>query len=143
MSIFDEMQSAYEGNGDRKLLAELGLRTHGFGRDWTDIGTVIHREAEETDHGLRPATEVKVEVSALPAQFWRFTILRPREEIEDLEEEDENGRDWRCVYTPRQVIQFSTGSGSFSKYWEVAKLIAEHMIGIDHLDSEKENLHKS
>lgn len=128
---------AYTHNGDAKLLASLGLRTTDFGREWTDLGTVeIYPRATENGYnaltGPCPATTVKVEVVAYPAQFWRFTVTRPRDEVMDDEHAPYG---FRAVYEPVQVYEISTGSGSFSGYWPAVKLIAEHMLEIKRLDS--------
>lgn len=85
--------SAGRHNGDWNLLEQLGLRRAGFRREWTDLGTVRSED-----------WRIKVEVSAIPAQFWRFSI---------------NRRDGKEKFVVR------TGSGSFSGYWPVAKRVAE------------------
>lgn len=137
------MSDAYEHNGDRVLLESLGLRTTGFGRDFTDLGTVVLEEAKEQTYGnpeetkVCPATTIKVEVGALPAQFWRFTITRPRDEVEELPGKDERGRDrWRSVCEPAEVFVMTTGSGGFGTYWPMAKLIARHMADVERVDVE-------
>lgn len=123
---------AYTHNGDRKLLQELGLAVFGFGVDWIDLGTVVLFEAEERTYGnppetkTAPATTVKVEVSCLPAQFWRFTVTRPRDQVDELGE----GR-WRTVYEPVEVFEITTGSGGFSGYWPGVKQIAGHCFEVE------------
>jgi hypothetical protein len=75
---------------DWQLMRGLGLRTN-FDRDWTDVGTI------EVVY-----TTVKVEVSALPAQFCRFTITR----------------------SDGEVVTVSTGSGGFGRYWPLVEQYA-------------------
>lgn len=107
------MSDAYRHNGDHELLGSLGLRQYGFGRDWTALGTVT---LEKPNAGAgRPAATVEVEVCALPAQFWRFTITRP---VWDEGSES---------YGTEQHVM-TTGSGGFSDFWHVAKLAATNMI---------------
>lgn len=116
---------AYES--DRALLESLGLRTQDFGRDWTDLGTVTVEEAEpRNEYGPRPAATVRVEVAALPAQFWRFTVTRPRDESETLPD----GR-VRGIYEPVETRVVTTGSGNFGEYWPAAKMIAQHVLDVE------------
>lgn len=103
--------AAYEHNGDRALMESLGLKTTGFGRDHTDIGTVVVEEAR----GGKPAATVKVEVTALPAQFFRFTVTRPCD--------DGDG-------TTAEVFVIRTGTGGFSEYWPMAREIARNMVNV-------------
>lgn len=128
------MSGAYTHNGDRALMAELGLRTDGFDSEFTPLGTVVVEEAEpDGQFGPRPAVEVAVEVSALPAQFFRFTIRRPRDEVEDLPEgetDPHTGHGWRGVYEPVEVFVMTTGSGGFGDYWPIAKAVAQNMVNI-------------
>lgn len=135
--MLDTPCGAYTHNGDRALMESLGLKVDDFGRDWTDLGTVIVSEAEDAGFGPKPASTVKVEVTALPAQFWRFTITRPRDEIEDIPDDappvpHEQGSvgagRWRAVYEPVEVFEMRTGSGAFSTYWPAADLFAQHML---------------
>ena len=129
--------AAYDHNGDRALLESLGLRATGFNQDWTNLGTVTVHEAREQTYGnpqetkVCPAATVQAEVRALPAQFWRFTITRPRDEIEDLGED--GGGLWRSVYEPVKRFVVTTGSGGFSNYWPTAKAIAGNMIDVEQL----------
>lgn len=118
--------SAYTHNGDHDLLASLGLKTDDFGREWTPLGTVVVQEAEPNgEFGPRPAATVDVEVSALPAQWWRFTISRPRDDSETVDGEV------RGIYEPLERFVMTTASGGFTTYWPIAKLIAEHMLYIE------------
>jgi hypothetical protein len=138
-----ERCGAYTHNGDRDLLLSLGLKADNFGRDWTDLGTVIVSEAEpDGEFGPKPASTIKVEVSAYPAQFWRFTITTPRDECEDIPDDappqpHEQGNSaykrWRAVYEPVEVYRVRTGSGGFSRYWPMAREIAEHMVIVERL----------
>lgn len=87
--------SAYDR--DIPLLLMHGLRTSDSGHeDWSDLGIVTLYPGET-------ATTIKVEVSSMPAQFWRFTITDR-------------------VEGPDVVIK--TGSGTFSEYWPAAVLVA-------------------
>lgn len=81
---------AYYHNGDWDLMRSLGLQTN-FNREMTNVGTV------ELAY-----TTVKVEVAALPAQFFRFTVVGP---------------------TGRTTV-VRTGSGGFGDYWEPVKRFA-------------------
>lgn len=122
---------AYEHNGDRALMESLGLRTTDFGRGWTDLGIVTVQEAEpDGEYGSRPAATVKVEVSAMPAQFWRFTVSRPRDDAETLPDGTVRG-----IYEPIEVRIITTGSGSFGTYWPMAKLMAEHCLSVENADA--------
>jgi hypothetical protein len=123
--IWDEgLMRAY--SWDEPLMRVLGLRTTGFEREWTDLGTVTVEEAEpEGEYGPRPAATVKVEVLALPAQFWRFTVTRPRDEAETVDGEV------RGIYEPVEIRVITTGSGSFSEYWPSARLVASHCLNVE------------
>lgn len=101
MTAFDLDCGAYRHNGDHELMTSLGLRTWSFHQEFTDLGTVIINEVHEESS----AATIKVEVSALPAQFWRFTVTQ------------EEG-----------VTVLTTGSGGFSDYWPIAKLVADNML---------------
>lgn len=131
MDIFSDVQSAYEFNGDRKLLESLGLKTTGFRRERTELGTVVLYEEQEEYGKLRPATEIRVAVTALPAQFWTFVVLRPREFIKELPYGD-----WTPLYEPREEIEISTGSGSFGEYWPGIIKVADHSFEVKHLGDE-------
>jgi hypothetical protein len=121
---------AYTHNGDHELLESLGLRTWNFERAWTPLGTVVVQDAEpDGEYGPRPATTVDVAVSALPAQFWRFTITRPRDDCETV-----NGK-VRGIYTPLEHFVMTTGSGAFGTYWPMAKALAKHMINVETPDA--------
>lgn len=104
--------AAYTHNGDHALLESLGLRADWDAEgEWVDLGTVVVQE--RSGHEI-PAT-VKVEVYAAPAQFYRFTVVRP-------DEDDRRTAD---------TLTIRTGSGGFSTFWPTAKLVAENMIQID------------
>lgn len=126
---------------DQAVLLSLGLSTHsGIGDDgWVDLGTVVVHRAENQTFGdpeetkICPATTVRVEVYSAPAQFWRFTVTRPRDEIEELGEAD-GRRLWRAVYEPVEVFEITTGSGSFSEYWPGVKLVAEHCFEVERVE---------
>lgn len=144
MGLLSETCGAYTHNGDRDLMASLGLRP-GVLRagEWTDLGTVTLRAAEEQTYGnpeetkLCPATTVKVEVCAYPAQFWRFTITRPQDQTEHYGK-DERGIDlWRAIYEPVERFVMTTGSGGFSNYWETAKAVAENMVNVERLTDQR------
>lgn len=115
---------AYTHSGDEELLGSLGLLTRADGPGWHDLGTATIQEAEMVEGVRRPAATVQVEVMALPAQFWRFTITRPRDETEEL-----GGGKWRPVYEPVERCVLETGSGAFSGYWPTAQLFAKNMLG--------------
>jgi hypothetical protein len=90
----------YSHNGDSRLAKKLGLadeskwrRTEG---SWIELGTVT------VDLSPAEAATVRVEVAPMPAQFWRFSIIRP-------------GGD---------KINLSTGSGGLGKYWPAAHVFA-------------------
>lgn len=118
------MVDAYES--DRPLMESLGLRTVVFDRGWTDLGTVTVEKAEPRgEFGPRPASTVRVEVLALPAQFWRFTVTRPRDACETVDGEV------RGIYEPLEVLTVTTGSGSFAEYWPVATMIANHVLDVE------------
>lgn len=90
---------------DRELMTGLGLRIEGFERDWTDIGTVELGEGGPI---------VQVSVAAAPALFWRFTINRQASGQMD-----------------REILQVSTGSGSFSEYWPAVQQVAHHCFEVE------------
>lgn len=115
------MTSAYTHNGDRDLMLSLGLRVDNFARGWTALGTVVVVPAEQE----RPAATVEVEVLALPAQAWRFTITRPRDAVEDL---PDGG--WRAVYEPLERFVMNTGTGGFGEFWPTARMVALHWLTI-------------
>lgn len=95
---------------DEVALAMLGLRTTGFTRDWTTLGTVVIHDRTPV------ATTVKVEVAALPAQFWRFTVRRPADKDGPVEAES---------------LVITTGSGRFTDYWPSVCLVADNCLHID------------
>lgn len=145
------MHDAYEHNGDRELMESLGLQTTDFGREWTDLGTVTVEAARTERFGKvagkrmtpepeyhRPAATVKVEVSAMPAQFWRFTITRPREEIEDWKGGGTT-YGFRPIYEPVERFTMRTGSGGFGEYWTAAKACAQNCLSIQKEDDHDGN----
>lgn len=114
----------YSHNGDDRLFKKLGLKTKGWKKhEWNDLGVVtVHEEDDERTPTI-PASEVRVEVYACPAQFFRFTILRPQDE---------------SIPTPRERIVISTGSGGFRDYWPTAELLAQHRLKPDFVGYEGE-----
>lgn len=108
--MFDSLMKAY--SDEIPLMTELGLRIFGYTRDWLDIGTV---QLHEPDEYHPNPTLIKVEVSAMPAKFWRFTITKDSDTIEPTLEK----------------IVVSTGSGLFTTYWPSIKLIADNMLVIE------------
>lgn len=131
--IFGDTFDAY--SGDKGLMASLGLRTWGFKHEWTDLGTVVVEEADTENEyncptGPRPAATVKVEVSAMPAQFWCFTVTRPRDEVKHLDDGS-----WHSVYEPVERFEVKTGSGSFSEYWPMAKALAQHTLTVQRIEN--------
>ena len=114
MGVIDPPYSAYEE--DAKLMASLGLKTTDWpAHEFVDLGTVVVHEEDTDRTPPTPAAEVKVKVYACPAQFWRFTVLRPQDE---------------SIPTPRERIEITTGSGSFSQYWPTAKQMAENRMNV-------------
>lgn len=95
---------------DRELFDRLGLRKfaigHGFDdrdeslNDWRDLGTVEFEWAS-----------VRVEVTCLPAQFFRFTVTAKSEDV--------------------QTVTLTTGSGSLSDFWPTIDLWASGMLGVE------------
>lgn len=104
----------YWHNGDEELAASLGLRDWPapstddvFGPytdDYVDMGTAELRYASDA----KPYARVKIEVYALPAQFYRFTV-------EIIDGEGMGG-----------VLK--TGSGGLSDYWPTVLHFAQGMI---------------
>ncbi len=80
---------AYES--DRDLLRTLGLKLDGYKRAWTYLGTVAH-----------PSGNVRIEVSAMPAQSWRYVV--------DLGFAD-------------HLTVISTGTGMFREYWPLVERV--------------------
>jgi hypothetical protein len=105
-SFLDSMYRFYEE--DRLLLDGLGLDTSGDlrTREWVDLGEYAHVYDDDPDGKV--AYRIRVSTCALPAMFWRFDV--------------------RPVTTDGEPIRLETGSGTFAKYWPVAKLFAEGMI---------------
>lgn len=118
---FDSGGQAYTHDGSWELMGKLGLKRN-FNREWTDVGTVVLDE-EFNWHPYRAQRNalgqfvsrprVKVEVSAVPAQFYRFTISRSDE----------------LTGKPKLFVM-RTGSGSFARYWPIAELIAQGMLDV-------------
>ena len=105
---------------DIQLLTEIGLKKEGWVfHDWTDLGMVVVRQEDDERIPSIPASEVRVEVYACSAQFFRFTILRPQDSSNPV---------------PRERIRFITGSGSLRDYWPTAKLIAENRLTVKEID---------
>lgn len=134
--------SAY--TNDKPLLRELGLDEKWEGEPGTgpglasmrstngyvDLGTVTVEEAEpDGEYGPRPATTIKVEVSAMPAQFYRFTVTRPRSDSEWVEVGGE--RKLITNYEPMETLVIGTGSGTFSEYWPMAANVAQRCFEVD------------
>lgn len=128
-----DFTSAYSHNGDHAFMVNLGLRADGYAlHEWTDLGTVIVEEADpEGEYGPRPSTSVRVEVYAAPAQFYRFTILRPRDDIETLPDGTV-----RAIYESRERMVLTTGTGGFQEFWAAAVLLAGNMLGVTEWGSE-------
>ena len=123
----DEIFGPQDAYGkDAEALRLLGLKTNGFGRDWTDLGTVVVEEADpDGEYGPRPAATVKVEVSSMPVLFWRFTITRPRDESTTVDGKVVG------VYEPLEKFVMSTGSGTFCEYYPMAEMVAMNMVGLE------------
>lgn len=59
----------------------------------------------------------KIWVTCLPAQFWRFEVHVPK------------------YPQGKNVTHFTTGSGSFSDYWHIARVIMDGMVRINKLET--------
>jgi hypothetical protein len=104
-----ESVSPFRGS-DASLAKSLGLRPLPLSMcsDF-HLGTVRPFKSPER----ATITTIDVYVTAMPAQFWRFDIVRLCEDGDYREE-----------------LRLSTGSGRLSQYWPVALLFAEHMIDV-------------
>lgn len=101
------MAEAYRGDID--LMENLGLDWQKpFRREWTDLGTVKLYDDE-------PLPTIKVEVSALPAQFFRFTVTRKADTVEPA---------------PNEVLVIRTGSGSLATYWPSVRHVAQNCFDV-------------
>ena len=121
--ILEDFAQVY--TDDRPLMEELGLDHRIIiKREWTLLGTVEMPKDEDYDgkYGVKHPTTIKVECSAFPAQFWRFTITRARW---DLDRDANSGG-----YDGTEVTVLSTGSGNFRGYWEQIKPFVDNMIGV-------------
>lgn len=126
---------AYRHNGDYDLMESLGLKTR-FNRAWTDCGTVEVYPAEPAGPGgpycepepEKPATTIKVECVAMPAQAWRFTITRPRDVVEDTPDGEYR---FRVIYEPVEQFVINTGTGGFTEFYQVALMVAKHMLNVE------------
>jgi hypothetical protein len=121
---------AYKHNGDDELLRKLGLLTSAHRRaedGFIDLGTVTVAEGKDEEYGARkPPATVRVEVASMPAQFWRFTVERPRDATEEL-----GGGKWRAVYEPVERFVVRTGSGGFGEFWPLAERLALHWFTVE------------
>lgn len=114
----------YTHNGDRALAQDLGLTDWQKTWEWRDggwiyLGTVTSDSSEDGE----PDWKIDVEVVAMPAQFWRFTIRR-HQDVMDV--------DGVWGHEP-QTIRFSTGSGGLGEFFPVATMLATNMIGMPEL----------
>lgn len=113
---------------DLATLKALGLQP------WKDapyaeeilIGEVHPYPVDEEKPGRR--TRIRCYVTCMPAQFFRFVIVRPNENGEhpDMEE-----------------VEVKTGSGSFSEYWNIAREVAGnslHMTLPRRINEQRHNL---
>lgn len=93
---------------DVPLLRKLGLRTEDDAIVWTDDGCwndlgTVELYPDPATRGSHVSPKIKVEVTSMPAQFWRFTIT------DRLEGGD---------------VVVTTGSGSFRDYWQSVEHVA-------------------
>ncbi|QCR22857.1 hypothetical protein [Pontibacter sp. SGAir0037] len=95
--MFDLINTPYKedlplllGLGLREFVCETGVET--------DLGSV------ETKDYL-----IKVYVTCMPAQFWKFDII--------------------CKEGSRRTI-LETGSGTFTQYWDMAKMVGLNLVTI-------------
>jgi hypothetical protein len=65
----------------------------------------------ETNIGRVDTDEYSIDVyvTCMPAQFWKFDIL--------------------CLESGKRTV-IETGSGSFTQYWDVAKMIGQNLISV-------------
>ena len=106
--------SWYIHNGDSALARELGLRS-----DWGHNGSVpafgkVTNGYEDAGTVQLPTGRVKVEICALPAQFYRFTCTHFSE-----------GEGY-----PESTTTIETGSGSLGENWPIAEKIATGMVEV-------------
>lgn len=80
--------------------------------EYTDFGTVVLHERDAEG----PKTTIKVEMMPMPAQFWRFTVTRPRDAVLP------DGA------LERERLVVTTGSGAFRDFWPMAVAIAENCL---------------
>jgi hypothetical protein len=116
----DDSFRFYTHNGDRALAKDLGLTDWQTTWEWR-AGGWIYLGIVKSDVEEEP-WEIDVEVVALPAQFWRFTVRR-RVDVEV---------DGVWEYEP-QTIRFSTDSGGLGEFFPVAKMFATNTIGMPEL----------
>jgi len=95
---------------DLGLFRELGLPV---------IRDAPHSERIEVGTVHFPIGKIKIEVTCLPAQFWRFQLFPS---------DDQDG----------QRIILSTGSGPLSDYWPSVMKFLEGMIVVEELSEESE-----
>lgn len=110
----------YDHNGDRRLAKSLGL-TNVDNWGWREGGW-IYLGTATSDPDVNPGWAIEVEVVAMPAQFWRFTVRS----FNDVEVAGE----WEKQL---QVIRFSTGSGGLGEYYPVASMFATNRLGLPEL----------
>ncbi len=77
------------------------------------IGEVYPYPVDEEKPGRR--TRIRCYVTCMPAQFFRFVIVRP----------NENGD-----HSDMEEVEVKTGSGSFSEYWKMAREVAGNSFGM-------------
>lgn len=122
----DDSFHFYHHNGDRELAESLGLTDWQKTWEWRDggwiyLGTITSPTEEDPSCNV-PGWAIEVEVVALPAQFWRFTVSNSREVQVDGE--------W--TYEP-QTFRFSTGSGGLGEFLQVATMFANNVLGLPEL----------
>jgi hypothetical protein len=102
-----DFENSYPYSQDVKLLKELKLAAwsakHG---EEKKIGIVVCKEST-----------VEIFVTCLPAQFYKFIIKVGL-------------KNYDTDIVSHQIYEMTTGSGSLSDYWPMAKAIAENMVVI-------------
>lgn len=116
MQILDGPSQHYAE--DRDFLLEHGLRPGNVNREWTEVGTITRNDVDDEGQFDEPAWSIKIEASALPAKFWRFTITRPRYLSESKSYEME-------------TLVLGTGSGKLVDYWPTALNFAWNMLSVN------------
>ena len=78
-----------------------------------------HEVGVVDDHGSEYDYHVAISVRCIPAQFWHFSIVLHKDDVE------------------HQRIELSTGSGALSDYWPTIELLLDNMLVIKHATDPK------